>query len=33
MRAPTDDAPANARVALTVDAARAEEFVIGRIAS
>jgi purine nucleosidase len=33
MRAPTDDAPANARVALDVDVARAEEFVIGRIAS
>jgi purine nucleosidase len=33
MRAPTDDAPANARVALDVDVARAEEFVIGRITS
>jgi purine nucleosidase len=33
MRLPTDDAPANARVALDVDVARAEEFVIGRIAS
>lgn len=33
MRAPTDDAPANARVALTVDVARAEEFIIDRIAS
>jgi purine nucleosidase len=32
MRAPTDDAPANARVALTVDVERAEEFVIDRIA-
>lgn len=32
MRTPTDDAPANARVALTVDVERAEEFVIDRIA-
>jgi purine nucleosidase len=33
MRLPTDDAPANARVALDVDVARAEEFVVGRIVS
>ena len=32
MRTPTDDAPANARVAISVDIARAEEFVIDRIA-
>jgi purine nucleosidase len=33
MRAPAPDAPANVRVALAVDSARAEEFVISRIAS
>ena len=33
LRQPTDDAPANARVALDVDVARAEEFVVGRVAS
>lgn len=32
MRAPDADNPANARVALSVDVARAEEFVIARIA-
>lgn len=32
MRTPTDDNPANARVAVTVDAARAEAFVLDRIA-
>lgn len=33
LREPTDDAPANARVALDVDVAAAEEFVVSRIAS
>ena len=33
MRTPSDDNPANARVALTVDTARAEEFIVARIAA
>jgi purine nucleosidase len=33
LRAPNDDAPANVRVALDVDVAAAEEFVIARIAN
>ena len=33
LRAPSDDAPANVRVALDVDVAAAEEFVIARIAN
>ena len=33
LRAPRDDAPANVRVALDVDVAAAEEFVIARIAN
>jgi len=33
LRAPSDDAPANVRVALNVDVAAAEEFVIARIAN
>jgi len=32
MRAPTDDAPANAQVALAVDASRFEEFFVKRLA-
>jgi inosine-uridine nucleoside N-ribohydrolase len=32
MRRPTAEAPATARVALTVDAPAAEEFVVGRLA-